>query len=190
MRLQPEQLTRWARAGRRGVTLIEAMIALGALAIGTAGVASMMTNVSNATKKASFQTQALDVFAAFSTQVQDATCDVLPDGTTDADPGLAVNAGGYTAAVAGSAVTLVGAWPGLPPAQKLTVLYSVTPTPGLPVGAPPAFDLTVQICEFNSHDEILAAAAPCAWGLRAGWVRVFPLHKVCTFRLDQTGRGE
>jgi type II secretory pathway pseudopilin PulG len=167
------------------MTLIEAMVAMAVLAIGTAGVTSMLVTVDSATKKAGFQTQALDLFASFSTQVQDAACDYLPDGTTDIDPGLAINAGGYGAPVAGSSITLVGGWPTVGP-QKLTLLYNVTVGP--PAPAVPSFDLTVQICEVNSFDHVVGTN--CVFGTNGSTVRTFPLHKVCTYRADQIGRGE
>jgi hypothetical protein len=167
------------------VTLIEAMIAIAVLATGTAAVASMLTTVNAATKKASFQTQALDLFVAFSTQVQDAACYYLPDGTTDIDPGLAVNAGGYGAPVPGSAITLVGGWPSVGP-QKLTLLYNVLAGP--PPPAIPSYDILVQICEVATLDRVNSAA--CVFGVGGSTVRSFPLHKVCTYRADQLGRGE
>jgi hypothetical protein len=194
-----------ARKPRRGVTLVEAMIALTCLAVGIAGVSGILGSVAAANKRAAFHNTALDMFAAFAAQVADAQCDYYQSAgganNLKIDPGLSGERLVFQPA-AGSAITLVGQFgqtvnnsfgapisPLLVPTTPVFLSYKVTHSPsdspadGL---TPPHATLLVQICDSNNE-----AMNPCpVFNGHGWWIREFSLNKSCTYRLDNDGRGE
>lgn len=189
------------RRGRRGSTLIEALIAVAVLGMGTAGIAGLITTISGANRRLAFQRRANEVFAQFAAQVADAKCDCIgpacPGADLDWDPALDpafasafLFPGDPCALPAGTTITMCGdqaTW--LPPIETAgppmqLSFTSVQYAPLAPIpGAPPAFDLLVRIREIrNTVEENTAVNAP--------WVREYPLKKVCNLRLEPTGRGE
>lgn len=190
-----------ARRRSRGSTLIEALIAVAVLGMGTAGIAGLITTISGANRRLAFQRRANEVFSQFAAQVADARCDCVgpacPGADLDLDPaldpgfaGAFLFPGDACALPAGSTLTICGDqanW--TPPVETsgpplqlsyTSVLYA--PPVAIP-GAPPAYDLLVRVREIrNVADENLVADAP--------WVREYPLKKVCNLRMEPTGRGE
>jgi type II secretory pathway pseudopilin PulG len=184
----------------RGAALLETVIALGILAIGTAAIVSLVTEVHRAGTKSTFQTAALDLFAGFSAQVRAASCDLDPlsagggvNGATT-DQGL-LPGGPYTAPAATfTGITLVGDFDntngrqlvGAPP-MRLTYVVTAVPTPQ----GPPILEIDVTVREITRN----AAKDALAMG---SWIRNFRLTKVCTLRTDNDnacgnppcGRGE
>lgn len=173
-------MRRVARRARRGATLIEALIALAALAVGSAGVVSLLTYVTQANRRAAFQNRSLEIIAELSTQIRDVHCDIRPDGTTIRDPGLAAVT--HAIPIAASGITLVGDLGGTPP---IRVQYVVSDSNLAGFGGPPGIDIDVQIREImndpNKDDPTV---------LVGYWIRTFVVKKVCNFRLDDAGRGE
>jgi len=179
-------MRRRGRASRRGATLIEAVVALGALGVGTAGVMTLMTYVSQTSERAAFHGRAIDVASEFAAQVADTTCDLLPDDNAPSppatDPGL-LAAGDQLAPVTGSAITLVGDIDGTPSVRVSYV--STLEIRGAGFDGPPAFDLEVRIREITNDDALDDPAITEGW-----WIRTFPVKKVCNRRTEPTGRGE
>lgn len=174
------------RRGRRGATLIEALVALAALGIGTAGIASLISHLSKVHRRQAFQTSSLDVLATFSTQVRDATCDLLPNTVSltsgPADPGL-LAPGWQAGPVRGSAITTVGRIDGSPPilVSYNSVLVAVPPT----FAGPPSFDVQVRIREITGDPTLDDPNVTQGY-----WIRDFTVKKVCNLRLEADGRGE
>lgn len=183
-------------APRRGAALLETVIALGVLAVGTAAIVSLVTQVHQAGTKSNYQAASLDLFAAFSAQVKAAHCDVAPQNVgalDETDAGLIP--GTYLTPIAGSSVQLVGDFigatqiPGTPPMRlSYEVLPAITPPDG-----PPLLEIDVTVRELTGD----AAKDAQAMG---PWIRNFRLVKVCTLRTDNAtgcllgnppcGRGE
>ena len=98
---------------RLGFTLVEVMVSMAVLAIGTTGVLGLITMIGEANAQRTFQTESNTAFGAFSAQVAAATCDwSIPALAPQIDVGLGVppppaytNANG---GVPGSVITLVG----------------------------------------------------------------------------------
>ncbi|MFO0726906.1 MAG: prepilin-type N-terminal cleavage/methylation domain-containing protein [Myxococcota bacterium] len=174
---------------RRGATLIEAMIAMVVIAVGTAAVTELLRQVSQANRRMNFQTTAVDVFTAVATQIQDATCDVPPGaaapGALTTDPGLwdaISNAGTWrTAAVAGSVINRLGDLSAVMP-LPIQVQIRQNGAPALGNG-PPAYDFEIEVRELM-HDAAKDAAT------EGYWIRTYPVKKVCNLRLEDIGRGE
>lgn len=194
------------RPGRRGMTLIEAMMAMGVLTIGMAAIFNMIKYVKGANQTLSFQGTALDAFAHVSAEIRDARCDYLANAAVPGinplttDPGLVAGEGGWTGAagpIAGSGITFVGdaatnpLLAGFVP--PIRVDYRTTRHPPLQ-GAPPvpvvgqpntSYTVEVRVRELK-RDAVRDAVA-----LENGyWIRIFPVEKLCTARTDAIGRGE
>lgn len=175
----------YGRRSRRGATLIEAAVALGALGIGMAGVMTLLTYVSQTGKQAAFHGRALDLAAEFAAQAADTSCDLRPNDVAPTapatDPGL-LAAGDQFVAVSGSAITLVGDIAGHP---RVNVSYAVVPELRVAgFDGPPAFDLTVRIREIMND-----AAKDDPAVTRGYWIREYPVKKVCNLRTEPVGRG-
>ncbi len=185
------------RAKRRGSTLVEALVAIAVLGMGTAGIAGLITTISGANRRLAFQRRANEVFSQFAAQVADAKCDCIgpacPGVDFDRDPALDpafasafVDPGNPCALPAGSTITMCGDqadW--IPPVlggPPMQLSYTVVEDLAL-VGAPPSLDILVRIREIRQ----LAAENAVADAL---WVREYPLKKVCTLRMEVNGRGE
>src|SRR5258706_7360050 len=90
----------------RGMTLVEAVLAIGVLAMGLAGISGLLAHVSTASHKSSFLNASLDAFTKISAQVQNAACDMAPGGP-QVDPRLTTGAC-VPAFIAGSEINAVG----------------------------------------------------------------------------------
>jgi Tfp pilus assembly protein PilV len=189
MKRETKKNRRYGRSSQRGVTLLEAVLAIALLAIGIVGVAGLLGNVSAANRKSSFHNYSLDVFTELEAQIQNAACDLSPSASsTFVDPGL--TAGGWVIApVAGSAITFVGVIDATMAGSTSPVVasYNATRTtfdcPG-PCTTPDQFQITVQVCDTS---ESKVCGPPPVAGY---WVRTFQLTKACTIRVDDSGRGE
>ncbi len=174
------------RRGRRGATLIEALVALAALGVGTAGIASLISHLSKVHRREAFQTASLDMLATFSTQVRDAACDVLPGTTTlvqgPTDPGF-FGVGYQTTPIVGSSITLVGDVAGTPPMRlSYNAVREVVP---LNFAGPPSFDVSFRIREITNDPTLDDPNVTEGY-----WIRNFTVKKVCNLRTEQDGRGE
>jgi hypothetical protein len=177
---------------------METVVALGVLGIGTAAIVSLVTQVHQAATKSSYQTASLDLFAAFSSQVRAAHCDVAPENVgmlDETDPGLVPNATPYSVPALNSSVTLVGDFAGptqIQSAPPMRLTYVVLPATTPPDG-PPLLEIEVTVRELTGD----AARDAQAMG---SWIRNFRLAKVCNLRTDNAtgcllgnppcGRGE
>jgi type II secretory pathway pseudopilin PulG len=190
----------FGRRSRRGVTLLEAVLAVALLGIGIVGIAGLLGNVSAANRKGAFQNYALDVFTEMEAQIQNAACDVSPSAaSTYTDPGLTAGGGVWVVApVAGSGITMVGPLTitgAVGGANDTAVIasYQATLMPNLvngcpvPCTQPDEYQITLQICDSSNPDLARPCGPPPVNGY---WVRTFQLTKTCTIRLDDSGRGE
>ncbi len=194
------------RSGRRGMTLIETMMAMGVLTIGMAAIFNMINYVKGANQTLSFQGTALDAFAQVSSQVRDARCDYLANAAVPGidplttDPGLVAGEGVWTGAggaTPGSAITFVG------DATNNPLLANIVPpvridyrttrhpplqgSPPVPVPGQPNTSYTVEV----RVRELKRDAIKDAVALEDGyWIRIFPVEKLCAARTDDVGRGE
>lgn len=190
---------RRSRRQTRGMTLLEAVVALLVMATALAGIFGMINHVEGANRSLSFQNTALDVFARVSAQIRDARCDydatvvpvALNPATTDA--GLMAGMGawfGAAGAEPSSLIDLTGnsannpALAGITP--EIQVDYMVTQEPPPDPSAPLSFRFDVRI------RQIMRNAAQDDPNLTDGhWIRVFPVQKVCNARGDiLDARGE
>jgi type II secretory pathway pseudopilin PulG len=178
------------------MTLIETMVAVAVLGIGSASLFSLLSGISTTNRRAKFQSTSLDVLAAISAQIRDAACDDTPLGVQD-DPGLA-NLNTWTVAPAGS-ITVVGQLDAAASQFQtnfpMRVQYMVMPPAAPAVLGPRSVDVRVQICEWN-HPSALGGATPGAQCVPSNewiaglYVREFVVKKVCAEREGATSRGE
>lgn len=182
------------RRSVRGMTLIEAMVAVVVMTTAIAAIFGMINHVEGANRTIAFQNIALDAFARVAAQVRGARCDysARAQGATAAtiDPGLVAAVGGWTGAggpVAGSSITFVGDGTNNPelleyPTPIRIEYRSTAVTPA--VGLTSSYTVEVRIRQIM-RDPVKDAAA-----LEDGyWIRIFPVDKMCTARLDPVGRG-
>lgn len=172
----------------RGAALIEAIVSLGVLGIGTAAVVTLVTEVNQTSTKSTFHAASLNLFASFSAQVRNSSCDVAPGLTGfqlgTSDRGLAPTGLTYLTAPVDptSALQLVGdfidgtAIQGAPP-MNLAYRVRVASTP---IDAPPSLEIEVRIREIT-RDPVKDAATT------GYWIRDYTLTKVCTLRNDREG---
>lgn len=186
---------------QRGTTLVEAMVAVVVLSVGTAAITELLRSISNANRRIDFQTTSLDIFGEFAAQVQDAPCDMFPGAVAPTvpgtDPGLLLAPAPplfqEVIPVAGSAITMVGdfgpkaATPDLQNRQlNYRVRYNVAPAAAAAaLNGVPAFDVQVEIREITFD-----AAKDDPTVLDGYWIRTFPLKKICNVRTEpEDGRG-
>jgi Tfp pilus assembly protein PilV len=189
---------------RRGMTLVEAVLAVFVLAVGFAGIVSLLGSVSAAGRKSAFHNIALDVFSAFSAQVQDAYCDFNP-ADDQVDPGL--NAASWVETAQGaSSITVVGpiganftTTPVTGATSPVTLAYRSIRTQGDCTGAgavctrPDIYTVQVHVCDLSDPNRPCTLDTTNGYGTTNGtgyWVRAFELTKTCTIRQDRNGRGE
>ena len=197
------------RVSERGVTLLEAMIALTVLVTGIAALFGLINHVHSANRTMAYATSSIDVFAQISAQIRDARCDFDADnppgpGTVDAaltDPGLASVLGGawVSGPIGGSQISLIGdldgsnpALPKLVPPLRVDYRVQVEDTAKLtaqdgnaPVPNAPSLEVDVRIRELTGDPARDNPALEDAY-----WIRTFPVKKLCNPRLDETSRGE
>lgn len=199
------------RRGRRGMTLVEAMMSVGVLSLGFLGIVGLLTNVSVANRKSEFHSFSLDVMSELQSQIQDAPCDLNPSSNA-LDSGLAF--GWHTSPAAQSSITYVGSIyansSNIGPAPQVTVPVFVgyyvrgfgdpDPSvqgncgPGNPCTRPDVYRVTIMICDATDTKHPCASYIPPATSTDeispGSWIRSFTITKTCTIRLDDTGRGE
>lgn len=183
------------RSGRqRGMTLLEAMIAVMVLAVGLVGLFGLIEGVQDAHRRSQFDVIALDAFSRLSAQIADAQCDfpaTTPGSLAAAtlDPGLNP-AGvwvGHPAAVPGSTIVAIGDLADV--SVRSRVQYRVRDVTGSNpafAAAAPKLEVEVRIRQLMGD----GATGPDAEALEEGyWIRIYPLEKVCAPRLLPPGAG-
>lgn len=186
------------RRSQRGASLIEAMVATVVVAVATASVTNLLQFVGDASRRMTFQTASLDLYAETVAQLQDARCNVDPVGNFDRDQGLdfLINSAGtfaFNPALLGNSMIrrLGDVTPQSPNARSIPLNVGIRAVAGGPafnfattVG-PPSFDFEIRIREITGDP---ARDNP---NVTSGyWIRDFPAKKVCNFRTDGTSRGE
>lgn len=196
-----ERLSRSSRAGRRGATLIEALVATVVITVGTAAITELLKYVSEASRRMAFQSSALDVYGEITAYIEDARCNIITSGGPpqyDALLAPLINGppnGDWVWLSRSPAGRLV---PSVPPPQG--PLYSgvaqatapvwvairrVGPDPPLNGASPPGYTFEIQV-----RERTFEAARDNPARTDGYWIRVLPAKKVCTFRDDAQGRGE
>jgi len=186
------------RRSMRGASLIEAMVATVVVAVATASVTNLLKFVGDASRRMTFQTASLDVYAETVAQIQDARCNVDPLGVFDRDPGLDFllsNAGVWQtnpALLGASLIRRLGDVRATDAnARSIPLNVSIRAAVANPVFAfattvgPPAYDFEIRIREITSDPARDNPAVTDGY-----WIRDFPAKKVCNFRTDGTSRGE
>ncbi|MBK6684481.1 MAG: type II secretion system protein [Deltaproteobacteria bacterium] len=178
---------------RRGATLIEVMVAVVVLAIGSVAAMDLATQVVRANEQLNFQTASYEVFNRVAAEIRSATCHVYPGlvapapGTADA--GLLVPAGAWQSAQAGtSVIRSIGdiehgaATDGT--GMPMIVDYRVQPDPPANPGELFGFDIEVRVREakFNVAQDTLNATS-------THWIRTWPIRKNCVVRSEAASRG-
>lgn len=184
----------------RGATLIEALIAVVVLALGTAAIAELLKYTSDAHRTMSFQTASIDLYARLAAEIQDAHCDVddvdftvinIDPGLTQGD-GVFVGDAPFGAAVppAGSKIQSAGIFREYTP--DLSVRYQATWVPAIDANVdglldgPPGYNIDVEVRQITGD-----ATQDNPATLDGYWIRNYPISKVCNIRLEDTnGRGE
>lgn len=177
-------MKRKTTSSRRGVTLIETMVALVVLAIGIAAIFSMVAHVSKANRTMLLQTRSVDAFAQIAAEIQNAQCDFDPGtGTPYVDPGFTTTVPmPIDEPIDDSAIQSVGVTDGSGPlpatVPPMSIAYAVVPVPAPTPGGIPGYEIEVQITEINPISRI------------GDGTRRYPIRKLCNPRLDATRRGE
>lgn len=194
------------RSASRGASLVEALVAIAVLGVGTAAVTNLVTSISEGKRKLAFQTSALELFNRLNSEIQASTCLVYPGNNTptalSADPAflvpidtwvpaLGVNpspiaAPGTVAFPVGAAHTrTLGDFFNVTP--PLRVEYQLRPAP-VPVPALPnnpfAYDVIVRVREIRRN-----AAEDNADVMSAHYIRTWPIRKACMARTTADSRG-
>jgi type II secretory pathway pseudopilin PulG len=192
---------RTASRRRRGGVLIEAMVSLGILAVGSTAVINLMGHIRTANSRASFLSASLNLFGAFSAQVRAAGCDhpnpanagtAIQFLSATADTGLAI--GNHVNQALGSAIDLVGDFEGarkILDAPPMRLTYTVEDLTPVGTNSPPVLAIAVRIREIR-RDAVLDAAVD------GYWIREFTVMKNCAIRTETVvtcgqnacGRGE
>ncbi|MBK8010976.1 MAG: prepilin-type N-terminal cleavage/methylation domain-containing protein [Deltaproteobacteria bacterium] len=180
-------MKRYARNWRRGVTLIESVVAVGVLGVGAVILFGAVGRLQMAQRSMRLQAESLEILGVVTSEIAAARCDVDPDAPEtmpappDIDLGLSTPVAGtwVETPVAGSSIQTVGATT----ESALQVSYRINPE--TPVGGTAlAFDIDVRIRERMGN------AAQDASDLESGyWIRIFPVKKVCDARSPRTQRG-
>lgn len=185
-------MTRKSRRAARGMTLLEAIIAVLVLVTGVAALMGMIINVENANRSMALQHASLDILARLSAQIRDAECDFMPAvglGAGTSDPTFTTGATStwLTTPVPGSSITLLGDATTNPALVDYVPSVSVAMRvrPEVAVNATPSFQIDVQV------RQIMRNSAQDDVNLVDGyWIRVYPVQKLCNARTDATQRGE
>jgi type II secretory pathway pseudopilin PulG len=173
---------------RRGATLVEALVAVAVLGVGTAAVTELVGSISNARRKLSFQTSALDRFNRLNAEIQASTCVVFPGAAgptaASADAALMVPAATWQNAPVGAHVQTVGdMFDVTPPVRVEYQLALVPPNPAL-TNDSFAFDVTVRVRELTRD-----AATDGANITSAHYIKTWPIRKACPWRATADTRG-
>lgn len=185
---------------RRGMSLLEALVAVAVLGIGVASIFGLLGHVAHGQRTLSFSAQGTDRFATLAAEIRDARCDYQatnPPSAFSIDPGLALVppntwVDDLAPPPAGSSIRAYGVAQDTTP--RLRISYRVRPV-GAFTGARaaaliPSYEVDVRVRQLMNdplRDDPL---------LEEGhWIRVFTVEKLCNGRIDQptatqSGRGE
>ena len=196
---------------RRGVSLLEVLIASVVLAVGSLGTFALLDQVESAHRSLDLSRLAREAYARLAAEIRDAQCDydgsqqpfVLEPTTTD--PGLlaSIDAGWIGVDVPipeASSMTQAGRTDGSYPALAQTVPalrieYRValesapvpvpggTQPPAAQVG--PGFDIQIRVRQITRDPDRDDPTVETGW-----WIRHYPLHKTCNPRYERSRRGE
>lgn len=175
------------RRTRRGVTLIECVVAVGVLGVGAVILFGAVGRLQMAQRAMRLQAQSLEVLGIVSSEIASARCDVSPDAPEvmpsppDIDVGLSSPIPGdwIEAPTAGSSIQTIGPVPN----SSLQVSYRTAVEATVP-GSAVAFDIDVRIREHMGNSVQDAADLEDGY-----WIRIFPVKKVCDIRSARTQRG-
>lgn len=195
---------------RRGVSLLEVVMATMLLAFGIVATFAMLDRVEGANRSLDLTRSANDAYATLAAEIRDAQCDydgslpvpAMDPATTDVGLFNAVGLGWIgvdTAIPQPSSITHAGLTDGSDPrlprsVPALRIEYRVrneapaVPAPGAPApppGAGPAFDIDIRIRQLTGNAAQDNPALDQGW-----WIKHFPLKKVCNARYERTRRGE
>lgn len=178
---------------QRGATLIEVMVAVMVLAVGSVAAMSLATQVVRANEQLNFQSASYEVFNRVAAEIRSSTCHVYPalvapaPGT--ADPGLLIPAGAWQSVPVGTSVIRSigniehgGATDGT--GMPMIVDYRVQPDAPANPGELFGFDIEVRVREakFNVAQDTLNATSTY-------WIRTWPIRKNCVVRSEPASRG-
>ncbi|MBK6686996.1 MAG: prepilin-type N-terminal cleavage/methylation domain-containing protein [Deltaproteobacteria bacterium] len=184
---------RRGRLGRRGMTLIEAMVAFAVLTIGVAAIFSLITSLVSSQRVLRLNSQGIDLYSRLSSEIRSARCDFpaalggapVPSAAATRDPGLTVEGvwiPTQVAAPAGSMLQTIGNFDGegLPTAGApvLQVDYMVRSIALLNVNTL-TYEVDIRVRQIQNdaaRDSVLVTESP--------WLRVFTVQKACNARAD------
>ncbi|MBI4818526.1 MAG: hypothetical protein HY791_19825 [Deltaproteobacteria bacterium] len=195
-------MKRRVRRSRLGATVVESLIAMAVLAVGTAAVAELVRSIMRANERAAFQTRSLEIYQRVASQVRVATCDIYPNAVGDLPTSLSSDDGFLDPAaqapnwrgdaagpIPGSAITHIGLFDdtGRPNAVNPSygVDYQYAPDA---TGSLRAFDLLIRIREItpeSTADNFNATGG----SLTNRYIRTYPVKKVCNYRSIDSTRG-
>lgn len=192
------QRLRGARSRRRGATLVESLIALVVISVGTAAITELLKYISEASRRMAFQSTALDVYGEVVAYVEDARCNVVTQvpRVEQYDPIVQrmiartdwmwlSRAGGRLVESAAPPAGPVFSGVAQATAPVWVAIRRVGPPPATNAVGPPVIAFEVQVRE-RMHD-----AGRDSPALESGyWIRILPAKKVCSFRDEVQGRGE
>jgi prepilin-type N-terminal cleavage/methylation domain-containing protein len=182
------------RASRRGMTLVEAIIAMLVLTIGVAGIYNLLGSISGSQHNLRLNSQGLDLYSRIASEIKDSVCDypaqlagvpIVPAQAVR-DPGLLTENIWIPAVVAqpaGSRIRTIGDFDGdgAPTAAANAVLrvdYRVRSLALVNVN-PLTYEIDVRVRQIQG-DPVRDAPA-----LENGtWIRVFTVQKVCNARTE------
>jgi prepilin-type N-terminal cleavage/methylation domain-containing protein len=187
-------MRRAPRASRRGMTLVEAIIAMLVLTIGVAGIYNLLGSISGSQHNLRLNSQGLDLYSRISSEIKDSVCDYpaqlagVPIVASQAvrDPGLLTENIWIPAMVPqaiGSRIRTIGDFDGdgalvAPGTGVLQVDYRVRSLAIVNVN-PLTYEIDVRVRQVQ-NDPVRDAPA-----LENGtWMRVFTVQKVCNARTD------
>ncbi len=181
------------RRSQRGATLVEALVAIAVLGMGTAAVTNLITSISGARRKMAFQTSSLELFNRLNSEIQASTCLVYPGSnaptvaSTDAALFAVATAATWQSVPIGAHVVTVGDFLEMVPPMRVEYRVDLAPLlaiNGVPDAQPRAYDVVVRV------REITRDAARDAQDVMSGHhIRTWPIRKSCALRGTADGRG-
>ncbi|MEO1228870.1 MAG: prepilin-type N-terminal cleavage/methylation domain-containing protein [Myxococcota bacterium] len=199
------------RRARRGMGLLEVMMATVLLAIGMVATFAMLDRMEGVHRSLDLTQTANDTYSQLAAQIRDAQCDydgtqavgVLDPATTDTGIFNAIGAGwiGFTQPIpANSSITHAGVTDGSMPALPRTVppvrieyrlereaapVLAAGAINAPPGGVGPALDVEIRVRLLTNDPVRDDPALDQGW-----WIKHFPLKKTCNARYERTRRGE
>lgn len=196
---------------RRGMGLLEVMMATVLLAFGMVATFAMLDRMEGVHRSLDLTQTANDAYAQLAAQIRDAQCDYdgtqpvggLDPATTDAGLFNAVGAGwiGVTRPIpVPSSITHAGVSDGTMPNLPVTVpvvrieyrvdneappVLAPGATTAPPGGVGPALDIEIRVRLLTNDPARDNPALDQGW-----WIKHFPLKKTCNARYERTRRGE